>query len=138
MNLALRDMRRNGLRFFLIVVDASSGLSVGDKVPLGPYGDRFTVVGLTRGMVSSAGDAVAWLTLLDAQSLQFGVAPALQRREKAAGRSASETADINAVLVRVNAGASPSFVAQEIERWKHLSAVTQRQEESYLTVFVIE
>ena len=123
---------------YQLVVDASAGLRAGDRVPLGPFDDRFTVVGLTRGMVSSAGDAVAWLTLLDAQSLQFDVAPALERRERAAGRSPAQTADVNAVLVRVDPGVSPSWVAREIERWKHLSAVTQRQEEGYLTAFVIE
>jgi putative ABC transport system permease protein len=123
---------------YQIVVDASSGLRLGDQVPLGPHGDKYVVVGLTRGLVSSAGDAVAWLTLLDAQSLQFDVAPALQRREKAAGRNANETADVNAVLVKVDPSVSPVAVAQEIDRWKHLSAVTQNQEEGYLTVFLIE
>ena len=53
-------------------------------------------------------------------------------------RSGLETADVNAVLVKIDANASPAAVAQEIDRWKHLSAVTQEQEESYLTAFVIE
>ena len=47
------------------------------------------------------------------------------------------TADINAVLVQLQPGVSKSGVAEEITRWKHLSAVTEQQEESYLTVFVI-
>ncbi|MGO9744082.1 MAG: ABC transporter permease [Roseiarcus sp.] len=123
---------------YQIVADDSSGLRVGDRIPLGPYGDKYAVVGLTHGMVSSGGDAAAWVTLLDAQALQFEVAPALQRREKAEGRSALETADVNAVLVKVEPSASPAAVAQEVDRWKHLSAVTQQQEERYLTAFVIE
>jgi putative ABC transport system permease protein len=123
---------------YQIVADASSGLKVGDQVPLGPYHDLYTVVGLTRGMVTSSGDPVAWLTLLDAQSLQFSVPPPLQRREKAAGRNPLVTADVNAVLVRLEPGASAAAVARDIDRWKHLSAVPERQEESYLTVFVIE
>lgn len=123
---------------FQMVADASSGLKPGDQIPLGPYRDTYTVVGLTRGMVDAAGNPVAWLTLLDAQSLQFPVAPALERREKAAGRGAIPTADINAVLVRLQAGVDPAAVAAEIERWKHLSAVPQRLEETYLTKFVIE
>ena len=57
-----------------------------NEVPLGPYRDRYTVVGLTHGMVTSAGDAVGWITLLDAEALQFAVPPPLQRREAAAGR----------------------------------------------------
>ncbi len=123
---------------FQIVADASSGLRLGDLVPLGPYHDSYTVVGLTKGMVTSAGDPVAWITLLDAQSLQFAVAAPLQRREKASGRNPLVTADINAVLVRLDPGVSKSFVAGEIDRWKHLSAVNEQQEEDYLTVFVIE
>jgi putative ABC transport system permease protein len=123
---------------YQMVADASSGLKLGDRVPLGPYHDLYTVVGLTRGMVTSSGDPVAWLTLLDAQALQFSVPPPLQRREKAAGRNPLVTADINAVLVRLEPGASAPVVARDIDRWKHLSAVPESQEESYLTVFVIE
>ena len=84
---------------YQIVADISSGLRLGDQVPLGPYRDPYTVVGLTQGMVTSAGDPIAWITLLDAQAIQFAVAPPLQRREEAAGRSPLVTADINAVLV---------------------------------------
>jgi putative ABC transport system permease protein len=123
---------------YQIVADASSGLRLGDEVPLGPYRDLYKVVGLTRGMVNSAGDPLAWVTLLDAQSLQFSVPPPLQRRGKAAGRSPIVTADINAVLVQLRPGVVEAAVAGEINRWKHLSAVPQRQEEAYLTEFVIE
>ena len=123
---------------YQIVADASSRLKLGEQVPLGPLRDLYTVVGLTRGVVSSAGDAVAWITLLDAQSIQFTVPPALERREKAAGRSPPATADINAVLVRLDPGVPRAAVSAEIDRWKHLSAVTEQQEEDYLTVFVIE
>ncbi|HVB69252.1 MAG TPA: ABC transporter permease [Acetobacteraceae bacterium] len=123
---------------YQIVVDASSGLRLGETVPLGPYRDPYTVVGLTHGMVSSSGDPVAWVTLLDAQALQFAVPPALERRELASGRNPPTTADIDAVLVRVMPTASPAAVAEEITRWKHLSAVPEAEEESYLTLFVIQ
>ena len=123
---------------YQIVVDDSAGLRLGDRLPLGPYHDRYTVVGLTHGMLTSAGDAVAWITLLDAQALQFAVPPPLQRREAAAGRPAPAIADINAVLVQVLPGLSPAPVAAEIERWKHLTAVTEAQEERFLTAFVID
>jgi putative ABC transport system permease protein len=123
---------------YQIVADASSGLKLGDKVPIGPFRDLYTVVGLTRGMVASSGDAVAWITLLDAQATQFTVPPALERREKAAGRSPPVTADINAVLVRLEPGVPRAAVSAEIDRWKHLSAVTEQEEGKYLTVFVIE
>ena len=123
---------------YQIAVDASAGLSLGAQVPLGPYRDLYTVVGLTQGMVTSAGDPVAWVTLLDAEALQFDVPPALQRREAAAGRIAPSTTDINAVLVRLQPGVPKAPVATEIERWKHLAAVTEPREETFLTEFVIE
>jgi putative ABC transport system permease protein len=123
---------------FQIVIDDSAGLRLGDRLPLGPYDDLYTVVGLTHGMVTSAGDAVAWVTLLDAQALQFAVPPALQRREAAAGRPPATTADVNAVLVRVLPGVPPGSVAAEIDRWKHLTAVTEAEEERFLTAFVID
>lgn len=123
---------------YQIVVDASSGLKLGEQVPLGPYRDPYTVVGLTHGMVNSAGDPMAWVNLLDAQALQFAVPPALQRREQAAGRSPPTTTDINAVLVRLQPGASAAAVEQDISRWKHLAAVPEAQEETYLSLFVIQ
>ena len=122
---------------YQIVVDASSGLRLGERVLIGPYHDPYTVVGITRGMVNSGGDPAAWVTLLDAQAIQFAAAPPLQRREKALGRSPQQTNDVNAVLVQLEPGASTSAVAAEIDRWKHLSAVTEKQQEDYLTVFVI-
>lgn len=123
---------------YQIVADDSSGLQLGDVVPLGPYHDGYTVVGLTHGMVSSGGDTIGWMTLLDAEALQFAVPPPLQRREAASGRPAMTTSDINAVLVRLMPDASPDTVATEIGRWKHLSAVTERREETFLTAFVID
>jgi putative ABC transport system permease protein len=123
---------------YQIVVDDSAGMRLGDRLPLGPYNDFYTVVGLTHGMVTSSGDAVGWITLQDAQALQFAVPPALQRREAAAGRPAATTADINAVLVRAVPGVPTAPIAAEIERWKHLTAVTQAQEERFLTAFVID
>ena len=122
---------------YQIVADRSSGLQIGEKVPIGPYRDLYTIVGLTRGMVDSAGNPAAWITLLDAQSIQFNVAPPLQRREKAAGRSPLVNTDVNAVLTQLQPGVAKEVVAQDIDRWKHLSAVTEQVQESYLTEFVI-
>ena len=123
---------------YQLVVDGSSGLKLGQTVPLGPYQDPYTVVGLTHGMVSSGGDPVGWVTLLDAQALQFGVPPALERREAASGRKPPTTTDINAVLVQLAPGAAAPIVARDIARWKHLAAVPETEEERYLTAFVIQ
>ncbi len=123
---------------FQVVADVSSGLTLGQQVPLGPLRQPYTVVGLTSSMVTSSGDPVAWVTLPDAQSLQFALPPALERREQAAGRPPPQTGDINAVLVRLAPGVAAATVAAEIERWKHLAAVSQVEQESFLTEFVID
>lgn len=123
---------------YQIVVNVTSHLKLGERVLLGPYQDPYTVVGLTHGMVNSAGDPMAWVNLLDAQSLQFDRPPALERRELAAGRQPPSTTDVNAVLVRLKPGVSAAVVGRDISRWKHLAAVPEAREEKYLTLFVIQ
>lgn len=75
---------------YQMVVDVSSGLHLGDQVPLGPYGDRYTVVGLTQRMVNSAGDPIAWVTLLDAQAIQFDCRAASAAREGGGAKPARD------------------------------------------------
>jgi len=60
--------RTLGQAHYEMVVDKSAGLDIGDRIPLGK--DTYTVVGLTDQMTSSAGDAMAFLTLADAQAVQ--------------------------------------------------------------------
>ena len=56
-----------------MVADARAGLSLGATVLLG--GDRYRIVGLTRGLVASGGDPLVFITLRDSQELQFKLAP---------------------------------------------------------------
>jgi putative ABC transport system permease protein len=51
------------------VVDATTGLSLGDSIVI--RRNRYTVVGLTRRMVSSGGDPMVFIPLKDAQEAQF-------------------------------------------------------------------
>jgi len=121
---------------FELVSDVSSGLRLGERIPLGR--DTFTVVGLTKGLVSSGGDPVAFVSLRDSQKLQFDLAPPAVRRELARGATISGTDIINAVVVRLSPNVSPDTVAADIRRWKHLSALTQEQQEAVLAKSVIE
>lgn len=56
-------------KHYEIVADRKSGYAVGDTIHLGL--EDYTVVGLTQGMTSPAGDPVAFLSLADAQIVQF-------------------------------------------------------------------
>ena len=61
------------------VADRGAGLALGEQIKLGR--DTFTVVGLTSNLVASGGDPVIFITLRDAQKLQFDLTPAAARRE---------------------------------------------------------
>ena len=130
-----RDILRD---HYEMIADRSAGLKLGQVVPLGTHGHKFTVVGLTRNNVTSAGDPVAYVTLRDAQALQFELAPPAQRREVARGGSLETTNQINAVIVKAFPFIPVKQVASELSRWKHLTTLTQAQQETLLTKQVIE
>ncbi|PJR08809.1 ABC transporter permease [Sinorhizobium meliloti] len=121
-----------------MIVDRSAGLKLGQEVPLGTHGHNFTVVGLMRDEVTSSGDPVAYLTLKDAQALQFELAPPAARREAAHGGPLQSSDQINAVIAKVSPYVPIPEVATALARWKHLTTLTQEQQETLLSKFVIE
>ena len=124
-------------RRYEAVADASAGLALGEQIKLGR--DTFSVVGLTRGLVASGGDPVMFVTLRDAQKLQFDLTPAAARREAARTPGSAATTDtVNAVLVRLLPGLDAQRFAQDIARWKHLAALTQEDQETVLSRSVID
>ncbi len=119
------------------VADRRAGLALSEQIKLGR--DTFTVVGLTENLVASGGDPVIFITLRDAQKLQFDLTPAAARREAARNASGVGTTDtINAVLVRLLPGVDVDHFAETIGRWKHLGALTQDQQETVLSRSVVE
>lgn len=133
--IAGRDILRG---HYEMIVDRSAGMTLGQDVPLGTHGRQFTVVGLMRNEVTSSGDPVAYITLRDAQALQFELAPPAVRREQARGGSLETSNQINAVIAKVSPFVKVDEVAAALTRWKHLSALTQVQQETLLSKFVIE
>ncbi len=121
-----------------MVVDRRAGLKLGQEVTLGTRGHKFTVVGLMRNQVTSSGDPVAYITLRDAQALQFELAPPAVRREAARGGAGQSNDQINAVIARVSPYVPVNEVASALSRWKHLAALTEAQQEHLLTRVVIE
>ncbi|WP_291859942.1 ABC transporter permease [Bradyrhizobium sp.] len=119
------------------VADRGAGLALGEQIRLGR--DTFTVVGLTSGLVASGGDPVIFITLRDAQKLQFDLAPAAARREYVRSAGATGTTDtVNAIVVRLLPGVDANRFAQDIVRWKHLAALTQDDQETVLARSVID
>lgn len=121
-----------------MIVDQSAGIALGTQVPLGSHRHLFTVVGLTQAQLTSGGDPVAYMTLRDAQELQFETAPPITRREAARGGSRAGSDIVNAVLATVSPHARTADVAAAVERWKHLSALTAAEQETLVSRFVIE
>ena len=68
-----------------MIADRSLGLPLGEKVKLGK--EVFEVVGLTRGMVGSGGDGLAFFTISDAQAIQFDQPADAIRLERQARRA---------------------------------------------------
>ena len=136
------------------IADVKTGFKPGDRIRI--RRDDYTVVGLTRRMVSSGGDPMVFIPLKDAQEAQFlkdndailnerartAANPAFNRPGVpglAEAVEASQTSNrfVNAVLVQVKAGASPEAVAREIRRWKHFEAYTVAQMEEILVAKLI-
>lgn len=121
---------------FEMIADGRSGLALGDVVTMGR--SRFQVVGTTTGQVASGGDPVVYITLKDAQRLQFDLTPSAQRREQARGASGGSSDIVNAVVTTLIPNASAALVTDTIRRWKHLNALSQDEQEAILSRSVVE
>ncbi|HUF43200.1 MAG TPA: ABC transporter permease [Verrucomicrobiae bacterium] len=138
-----------------MVLDRKAGIPLGATLRLGRM--SFTVVGVTEGIVSSAGDSTAYVSLQDAQELQFLKASETVRNERArlqadlkaqpafAGLDPAALAPIvqntnlaNAILVRLESWADADEVAERIERWNHYRAMTSAVQENVLAENVVE
>jgi len=131
------------------VADIAAGFKLGDQIQI--RRNLYTVVGLTRRMVSSSGDPMVFIPIKDAQEAQFlkdNDAIVQQRRRTAANplfnrpgvpglldaiiASQSTNPYVNAVLVQIKSGLSPEKAAEPIRRWKRLQVYTREQMEGIL------
>lgn len=131
------------------VADVATGFKLGEKIQI--RRNFFTVVGLTRRMVSSSGDPMVFIPLKDAQEAQFlkdNDAIVEQRSRTAQNPSFNNPSSpglldavnsfqsanhyVNAVLVQVKPGFSPEEVAEPVRRWKRLQVYTRAQMEEIL------
>ncbi len=120
-----------------IVTSKKLGFKLGDKIRLGR--NIYTVVGITKGAVSSGGDPAIFVSLKDAQELQFLYSNARIRNDRARGLNvAADNHLVNAVVATLKPGSDPDAAAETIRRWKHLSVYTAAQERDVLTKNVIE
>ena len=136
------------------VADVKTGFALGDTVRIRRH--HYTVVGLTRRMVSSGGDPMLFVPMKDAQETQFlkdndaivndrartAANPAFNRPGSpglldAVQALQTSSRSVNAVLVQIAPGFTPEQVAEPIRRWKHLSVYTRDGMEDILIVKLI-
>ncbi len=128
--------RAIGRAHYEMLADRRTGLAVGDRAALGRK--TFHVVGLTENQVASGGDPAVFITLLDSQELQFQLAPPAARVQLARGTEGTGNDTVNAVVARVMSHVSPESVAAAVRRWKHLSAMTEAEQEAVLTQSLVD
>ncbi len=135
------------------LADIKTGLVLGDTVAIRRH--EYTVVGLTRRMVSSGGDPMIFIPLQDAQEVQYlkdNDALVNERARTAANPAfnrpgvpglleaiqASQTSSrfVNAILVRTVQG-SEAAVSEQIVHWKHLQAYSKDQMDEILVARLI-
>lgn len=141
---------------FEMIADRSLGLSLGDHLNLGK--DRYTVVGLTRGLVGTGGDGLAFFSTADALAIQFDVPGDAVRLERAARRErvaaqdlgrvlpllldraqgpsrdlpALTPAQVSAVLLKLQPGVDPRHVLETITAWPDVTAYSTAQQKQLL------
>lgn len=119
-----------------MVVTDKTGFHLDDKVRLGR--DVYTVVGITHGTVSSGGDPLVYVSLKDAQVLQFLYSNARTRNDRERGIKTLNSHMINAVVATVREGYDVDKVANNIRTWKHNSVYTAEEEKTLLTKNLIK
>ncbi|MBL0124838.1 MAG: ABC transporter permease [Betaproteobacteria bacterium] len=136
------------------IADVKTGLRLGERVQIRRH--EYTVVGLTRRMVSSGGDPMIFVPLKDAQEVQFlrdndalinerartAANPAFNRPGvpgllEAVQASQASSHNVNVVMLRLTQDADTTTVAGEIRRWKHLEAYTRAEMDEILVAKLI-
>ncbi len=132
------------------VADVASGLQLGCVIQI--RRNRYTVVGLTRRMVSSGGDPMIFIPLKDAQEAQFlkdndAIIEQRHRTEaspvynrpgvpgllNAVISTQSTNPTVNAVLLRIKPGFNSHAITEQIQRWNRLQVFDRAGMEAILT-----
>ncbi len=131
------------------VADIASGFKLGERIQI--RRNSYLIVGLTQRMVSSSGDPMIFIPLLDAQQAQFlksndAIAQSRRRIKQnpvfnnprnpevldAVLQLQESNTQVNAVLVQIKAQAEPKLVAEDIRRWLRLQVYDREQMEGIL------
>ncbi|MCX7408481.1 MAG: ABC transporter permease [Planctomycetales bacterium] len=141
---------------FEMIADVSLGVRLDERLSFGK--ETYRVVGITRNMISSGGDGIAFFTVVDAEAIQFDSSGEAVRLERAARKGRGERSEIgtkqpslveqaakpsgelpaiarpqiSAVMVQVAPGTSVEQVAATISGWSDVSVHTRSEQAEFL------
>lgn len=154
--IAGRNIRQ---KHYEMVVAKAMKIEIGEKIHLGIH--DYTVVGITGKIVSSGGDPVAYVSLSDAQNIQFkkdndairndreridtnlaaiqSLSPVQAKylKQNIAGITES-THTVNTVVAKLIPGANLYEVQKQISRWNHFRPISVEEQTKILTKGMIE
>ncbi|TKI69672.1 FtsX-like permease family protein [Sulfurimonas crateris] len=119
-----------------IVVTDKTGFKLSEKIELGR--NFYTVVGITHNTVSNGGDPLVYISLKDAQELQFLYSNKEIQNNIARGVQSSDSFLVNTIVATVKSGYNIDEVAKDIQKWQHKSVYTAAQQKEILTKNLIE
>jgi putative ABC transport system permease protein len=142
-----------------MVVAKGMKMEIGEKIHLGLH--DYTVVGVTGKVVSSSGDPAVYMSLADAQDIQFkkdndairndreriganlaGVQSISAVQAKFLQQNISgiteSTHTVNTVVARLAPGANLQEVQERISRWNHFKPISVEEQTKILTKGMIE
>lgn len=154
--IAGRNIRQ---KHYELVVSKGMKMEIGEKIHLGLH--DYTVVGITGKVASSSGDPAAYVSLADAQDIQFkkdndairndreriganlagiqSLSPAQARYLKQNIANITEsTHTVNTVVARLAPGTNLQEVQDRIRRWNHFRPISDEQQAQILTKGMIE
>ena len=141
---------------FEMIADVTLGVNLHERLTLGK--ESYLVVGITRNMISSGGDGIAFFTVADAEAIQFDSSGEAVRLERAARQGRGERSEIgtkqpslveqavkpsgelpaiarpqiSAVMVRLAPGTNAKDVAATISGWADVSVHSRAEQADFL------
>jgi putative ABC transport system permease protein len=139
-----------------MIADESLNLPLGTRIRLGK--DFYQIVGLTRGMVGTSGDALTFFTVSDAMAIQFDQPGEATRLDRAARRARVEAVDlgrlqpllldravgltngipafappqVSAVLVTLRPGVDVAAVRRTLSNWPDITVYSTQEQKNLL------
>ena len=119
-----------------IVVSDKTAYKLNDKIKLGR--NFYKVVGITHGTVASGGDPLVYISLKDAQELQFSYTNKRIQTDRARGIVNKDSHLVNAIIATIKPAYNVDEVAQDMAKWLHKSVYTRAEQKVVLTRNVVE